>query len=71
MTNRKLEEVEKLEGIGDVGEVPENGFEIEDAEENCFCGFEADEDVETVEVDDIEEADEDYLTDEIHPEDYV
>lgn len=71
MTNRKLEEVEKLEGIGDIEEIPENGFEVEEAEDNCFCGFEADEDVETVEVDDIEEADEDYLTDEIHPEDYV
>lgn len=61
MTERKLDEIEKLEGIGDIGEVPEDGFKIEEAEENCFCGFEAEEDVETIEVDDIEEVDEEYL----------
>lgn len=61
MTERKLEEIEKLEGIGDVNEVPEDGFEVEEAEDNCFCGFEPEEEVETVEVDDIEEVDEEYL----------
>lgn len=61
MNKRKLDEIEILEGVGDVDEMPEEGIEIEEAQDDCFCGFDADEVVEEVEVDDIEEVDEDYL----------
>lgn len=61
MSKRKLEEIEKLEGIGEISEVPEDGFKVEEVDNNCFCGFKPDEEVETIEVDDIEEVDEEYL----------
>ena len=58
MTKRELEEIERLEGIG---ELPDGEIEVEEADEDCFCGFEPDEIVEEVQVDDIEEVDEEYL----------
>ena len=44
MTKRELTEYEVLEGIGDIGEVPEDGFEVEEASEE-FEGLEADEEI--------------------------
>lgn len=44
MSKRKLKEIEVLEGIGDVGEVPEDGFEIEETSEEIE-GLEADEEI--------------------------
>lgn len=44
MSKRKLEEIEVLEGIGDVGEVPEDGFEVEETSEE-LKGLEADEEI--------------------------
>lgn len=43
MSKRKLEENEVLEGIGDVGEVPEDGFEVEETPKGEPEGLEADE----------------------------
>ncbi|MEY8560129.1 hypothetical protein AALF85_05470 [Jeotgalicoccus halotolerans] len=45
MSKRKLEEIEVLEGIGDVGEVPEDGLEVEEAPEGELEGLEADEEI--------------------------
>lgn len=43
MSERKLEEIEKLEGIGDVNEVPEDGFKVEETPKGEPEGLEADE----------------------------
>lgn len=43
MSKRKLEEIEVLEGIGDVGEVPEDGLEVEETPKGEPEGLEADE----------------------------
>lgn len=61
MTERKLDEIEKLEGIGDIGEVPEDGFKVEEVEDDCFCEFEPEEIIEEVETDNLEEVDEEYF----------
>ena len=61
MTERKLEEIEKLEGIGDIKEVSENGIEVEKVEDDCFCGFEPEEIIEEVETDNLEEVGEEYF----------
>ena len=42
MSKRKLEEIEVLEGIGDVGEVPEDGLEVEETPKGEPEGLEAD-----------------------------
>lgn len=61
MAKRKPEEIEKLEGIGDIKEVSENGIEVEEVEDDCFCGFEPEEIIEEVETDNLEEVDEEYF----------
>lgn len=45
MSKRKLEEIEVLEGIGDVGEVPEDGLEVEETPKGEPEGLEADEEL--------------------------
>lgn len=45
MSKRKLEEIEVLEGIGDVGEVPEDGLEVEETPKGEPEGLEADEEI--------------------------
>lgn len=45
MSKRKLEEIEVLEGIGDVGEVPEGGLEVEETPKGEPEGLEADEEI--------------------------
>lgn len=45
MSKRNLEEIEVLEGIGDVGEVPEDGLEVEETPKDELEGLEADEEV--------------------------
>lgn len=45
MSKRKLEEIEVLEGIGDVGEVPEDGLEVEETPKGEIEGLEADEEL--------------------------
>lgn len=45
MSKRKLEEIEVLEGIGDVGEVPEDGLEVEETPKGEIEGLEEDEEL--------------------------
>lgn len=61
MEKRKLEEIEVLEGIGDIKEVSENGIEVEEVEDDCFCGLEPEEIIEEVETDNLEEVGEEYF----------